>query len=177
MTAAALTPTPPAQTGGDRLLAIITGLLLSGPLVAHDDADFHRAHIAWEFHSGQWVMLTDDRDRLLGWMSWYRVDEAVLALLREQDFAAVFEAAPAEQALMQGPHLYIATAAIFPEAPPDTFARLCRMAARMNLEAISVSWHHRYADGRSRFVSRTGAWSDDIIPVEEVRMSTTPEAR
>lgn len=156
MTAVALAPAPPALSGGDRLLAIITGLLLSGPLVAHDDADFHRAHIAWEFRSGQWVMLTDDNDALLGWLSWYRVDDYALALLREDAMAALFEYAPAEQALTQGPHLYIATVAIVPGAPADTFTRLCQMAARLNPDTASVSWHHRTADGRSRFVQESG---------------------
>ncbi len=146
----------PGESGSDRLLAIITGLLLAGPLVAHDDADFHRAHIAWEFRSGQWAMLTDDGNRLLGWLSWYRVDDYTLALLRTEDLTALFDYAPAEQALTQGPHLYIATVAIVPGAPADTFNRLCRMAATLNPDTASVSWHHRTADGRSRFVQQSG---------------------
>lgn len=156
MPAPALAMAPPVESGGDRLLAIITGLFLAGPAVAHDDADFHRAHIAWEFRSGQWVMLTDDRDRLLGWLSWYRVDDATLAALRELDLAALETRGPSERVLTGGPHLYLATVAVVPGAPADAFNLLCRMAARQNPSVESVSWHHRYPDGRSRFVQQSG---------------------
>lgn len=156
MTATALAPAPPALSGGDRLLAIITGLFLSGRLVAHDDADFHRAHIAWEFCSGQWAMLTDDRDRLMGWLSWYRVDDAALAALRDLDIAGLIALGRPEETLTTGRHLYIATVAIVPGAPADAFNRLCRMAARLNPEVETVSWHHRYPDGHARFVQQSG---------------------
>lgn len=162
MMAAALAPAPPALTGGDRLLAIITGLFLSGRLVANDDADFHRAHIAWEFRSGQWVMLTDARDRLMGWMSWYRVDDAALAALRELDLAALLTMGPPEQALTMGRHLYIATVAIVPGAPADAFIRLCKLVQQQNAEAESVSWHHHRAAGKSRFIQRTAQWQHDL---------------
>lgn len=142
------------MTGSERLLAIITGLLLSGPLVAHDDEDFHRAHIAWEFHSGQWVMLTDDDNRLLGWLSWYRADDAPLAAIRERDFDALAAFGPPEKTLTAGRHLYIATVAIVPDAPGDAFLQLCQMAARLNPEVETVSWHHRRLGGHWHFIQR-----------------------
>lgn len=164
MTATALVSAPPELSGGDRLLAIITGLFLSGRLVADDDENFHRARIAWEWRSGQWVMLADARNRLLGWMSWYRVDAAALAAIREQDRAALVALGPAEETLTAGRHLHCATVAVVPGAPADAFIRLCQMGARLNAEAETVSWHRHSRRGGPRFVLRGAGWQNDIFP-------------
>lgn len=145
---------PPSQEGGDRLLDLITGLFLLGPAVAHDDADFHRRHIAWEWKSGQWVMLTDERDRLLGWLSWYCVQAEALALLRELNLDALEQLGDADLALTVGPHLYFATLLVAPWAPSDTLMRLIRLACARNPDVASISWHDRGPGGRSRFMHR-----------------------
>lgn len=157
VTAEAKDPPPHADGGLPHLIA---ELLLASPLVARDDPDFHRRHIAWEFESGQWVMLADDRDRLLGWLSWYRVRDATLTLLRELDIAALERIGRAEEALTAGPHLYFATALVAPWAPAGTFLRLCQLAAARNQDAETVSWHRRTTDGQSHFYMQAANHSE-----------------
>ena len=137
-------------------------LSVAGPLVAHDDEAFHRAHIAWEYRSGQWVLLADERDRMLGWMSWYRVDDAIRDALRALDMAALATLGAPDSVLTAGRHVYFASLVVVPGAPDDVFIKLCQMATDLNLDAESVSWHHRYPDGRSRFVLRPGDWQSDV---------------
>lgn len=156
--------TLPKESGSVRLLAIITGLFLSARLaMTAEEEAFHRARLRWEWRSRQWVMLTDDHDCMLGWMSWWRVTDAVLATLRTHDLPTLTSHAPAEQALTSGPHLHIATVVIVPGAPPDVFKRLCQMATSFNMDAESVSWHRYPLFGRPRFVLRRDHWQDDVF--------------
>lgn len=134
---------------------IVALFLRAGTVPAeHDDHEFHRARIAWEYDSGQWVMLAGMDNRLWGWMSWYRCSPETLERIEQLDTEAIFDdvehAALAD--LTAGPCLYIATVLVAPWAPEGTMTQLSRLVRSRNLDCEYATWHHRYADGRSRFV-------------------------
>lgn len=118
----------------------------------HDNAAWHSARIRWEWQSNQWVMEVDDKGALCGWLSYYRVNGEMLDLISGLQIEAFRHGNPWKD-LTRGEHLYLATAVVAPWAPPDTFQHLARCARNRNVPgAVTASWHHRYADGRSRFV-------------------------
>lgn len=109
----------------------------------------HRARIAWEWASDQWVMAPPELNAFWGWMSWYRVSPAIFAALKRQDFRAVLDAGPAERVLTQGPCLYIATVVVAPWAPRETYRRLFAQARAANPDARVVGGWMRKHDGRA----------------------------
>lgn len=140
-----------AAVPSSRVVDLITALFLAGPVVRHDDANWHRARIRWEWNSGQWVMEAEG-DKLLGWMSYYRVSKEILDRLRPMDLSGIESFGRADQDLTTGPHLYFATALVLPWAPAGTFVRLARLIRGHNPDADTVSWHHRKKDGTARFI-------------------------
>lgn len=140
------------------LVGIITALFLRpGSVPAQDDAEWHRRRIAWEWQSNQWVMEVDRAGRLWGWLAYYRVSGALLDALSTLQLDALRGGNPWEQ-LTGGEHLYLSTAMVAPWAPADTLTHLARCARERNRDAVTASWHHRYPDGRSRFVQVPIDW-------------------
>jgi hypothetical protein len=124
-----------------------------GGAFENDDRDVHRARFAWEFASGQWVMVTSAADVLWGWASWYRTDDAGLRLLRDLDsYRIVSEEIPI--CLWEGPHVYVATALVAPWAPRATYRRLYELVKAHNRDALDISGHMQKRDGRTVFHTR-----------------------
>ncbi len=115
--------------------------------------EINRERIRGEWLSGQWVMLTGPDDRLWGWLSWYRVNRDVLALLKADDAQALLARGdPAD--LQQGDYLYLATAVVTPWAPRGTYRALYRQACRANADAAMVCAHMIKRDGRALWHER-----------------------
>jgi hypothetical protein len=108
----------------------------------------HRARLAWEWASDQWVLLASKSDSFWGWMSWHRVSDEVLALLKREDYAAIIARGDPWADLTQGPHVYISTAVVAPWAPPGTYWRLGELVCEQNADAKSICAHLRKRDGR-----------------------------
>ncbi|PKM43257.1 MAG: hypothetical protein CVV05_15535 [Gammaproteobacteria bacterium HGW-Gammaproteobacteria-1] len=115
------------------------------PFVGQEEAI--RVRLDWEWQSGRWVMVADQKDRLLAWASWYRVNAAALAMLRDVPHdeivreLKVFDPA-------HGEHVYIATAIVAPWAPKNTYLRLYPLITAANPDAISIASHLVKRDGR-----------------------------
>ena len=118
-----------------------------------DDQEIHRARIAAEMESGQWVMLTDEADQLLGWMAWYRVDDEAFDTLQEQ----VLEDWIREDRMTRidhGPNLVIADAVVAPWAPKWTYKSLYNLVRSKNTDAVRVGARLVNRRGVSRFHER-----------------------
>lgn len=135
------------------LVDVIVALFLRPGAVPaqHDDIEFHRQRIRWEWRSNQWCMEVGPDNKLWGWVAYYRCDSAILADIAKLQLDAFMDGDPWAQ-LTQGPHCYMSTAVVAPWAPNDTLTHIARAVRARNLDAETQSWHHRYPDGRSRFV-------------------------
>jgi len=124
------------------LVDVIAALFLRPGTVPaeHDDHDFHRVRIVWEWESGQWVMLAGLDNRLWGWMSWYRCSPETLERIEQLDtdsfWGDVENTALVD--LTAGPCLYISTVLVAPWAPPDTMTKLSRLVQDKNRDAEFV---------------------------------------
>lgn len=134
-----------------QLVEVITRLFLRADRApAREGADVaHRARLAWEWASRQWVMAPREPDKFWGWMSWYRVTPEIFAALRREDLRAVIDAGPPDLVLTQGPCLYIATAVVPSWAPRETYRRLFKAACTANPDACLVGGWMRKHDGRA----------------------------
>lgn len=93
----------------------------SGSIYAAMDQDALAVLIRNEWASGQWTLLTDDHDRFLGWLSYYRVDEVSLSLIKEHGFEGCIRR---QCLLTPGEHLYLANVVVSQTAPACTFRAL-----------------------------------------------------
>lgn len=125
---------------------IATLFLRPGYLPRRGDDAINRARIAGEWATGQWVLVTGEDGRLWGWMSWYRVSDDVLALLRDHRAREVIERDRPEE-LLDGPHCYVATAVVAPWAPRKTYRSLYRLTCAANADAQFVCGHMVKRDG------------------------------
>lgn len=118
------------------------------------DRDIERMRLAFEWTSGQWVMLTDKAtDRLWGWASWWRVSQELLDKIRAGDIEEhVRTGNPAE--LLAGPCAYIATTIVAPYAPPGTYRRLFDLVADANSDAVTLAAHIKNRRGVTHWVER-----------------------
>lgn len=115
----------------------------------------HRARIAWEWASGQWVLVAGPDDRLWGFMSWYRCTPEVLDLLRAGDLPALISRGEPVRDLAAGPCVYVATTVVAPWAPPGTYRALFRQVCARNADATCIGAHLNKRDGRARWLHRT----------------------
>lgn len=119
-----------------------------------DDPELHRAHIKWEWQSGQWVMVTGKKNKLLGWSSYYLVDNKTLALFNEIGLEqCIKDDQPIN--LVSGEHIYIASAIIMPYAPNNVFRKLYNALKKANPKAKSITAHRRARNGKARRLHRT----------------------
>ena len=134
-----------------RLVEAITRLFLrAGSAPAREGWDeAHRARIAFEWASRQWVMAPPEPNAFWGWMSWYRVSPTIFEALKREDLRAVVEAGSPDRVLTQGPCLYIATSVVPAWAPRDTYRRLFRSVCTANPDAHCVGAWLRKHDGRA----------------------------
>lgn len=107
-----------------------------------------RIRLEWEWTSRRWVMVTDDKNHLMAWASWYCVDDEALALLRDIPHDVIVR----DRKMFDpnnGRHIYIATAIVAPWAPKKTYMRLYPLVLAANPDAISVACHMVKRDGRA----------------------------
>lgn len=140
----------------DRLVALFCA---PGSAYADDDPAMHRPRLAFEWGTGQWVVMSHGA-RLLGWASWYRCDDETLAALRrgEQDDWVRERRFPV---LTAGPHCYIATIVVRPGAPRLVYRTLIDLVGDVNADAQSLSGHLVRHDGRERYVLRVNRGGPD----------------
>jgi len=120
-----------------------------------DDPAVHRIHIDWEWRSGQWVMLTDkESNRLLGWLSFYLVDEETLALFESGEYEDYVREGELLN-LINGDHVYVATTVVMPWAPEGTYRRLFDLAIDVNPQAKNITADLLNRKGKVRRVQRT----------------------
>lgn len=137
----------------EQLVDVLVALLCApGSAYADDDPAMHRPRLAYEYATGQWVAIAS-ANTLLGWASWYRVDDGVLAALRrgEHDDWVRDKRYPV---LTHGPHCYIATMVVRPGAPRSVYRTAFGLVGECNADAQSLSGHMVHRDGRERFVLR-----------------------
>lgn len=118
----------------------------------------HRAHIAWELASGQWVLIAGPEGALWAWASWYLTDAAGIERLREVGMDALVRNGE-HIALTHGDRAYVATAVVAPWAPAATYRTLYRLAAAgaAAMGARSIAGHLRKRDGRVLYHERAAA--------------------
>lgn len=120
-----------------------------------DNPEVHRIHIDWEWRSGQWVMLTDKvTNRLLGWQSFYLVEESTLNLFDTGEYEDYIRDGKLVD-LINGEHIYIATTVVMPWAPEGTYRRLFELVQMGNPKAKSINAHLLKRDGKIRRLNRT----------------------
>ena len=160
---------PESPSAEQQLVEMIARLFLrAGSAPAREGMDVaHRARIAWEWATRQWVMAPPEPNLFLGWMSWYRASPEVFAALKREDARAVIDAGPAARVLTQGPCLYIATAVVPPWAPCETYRRLFKAACAANPDARVVGGWMRKHDGRAFWHERLlhNAFAD-LVPLK-----------
>ncbi len=143
------------------LVEQIADLFLRPGYLPHRASDaVNRARIAGEWATGQWVLVTGEDGRLWGWMSWYRVSDETLALIRQNSLSALLERGHPEE-LLDGPHCYIATAVVAPWAPSNTYRRLYALVRAANADAKTICAHLSKRQGQTcwhqrQMVSGTG---------------------
>lgn len=127
------------QTAEHPLIDTLTALFCrEGSRFAGGEEE-QRVHIAWQFQSGQWRMITEGK-LLLGWASWFRLsDEALEVFARDGFLDAIAKGQVFD--LTSGPHCYIATAVTAPWAPRNTLRELGIMVSAANRDARTLSAH------------------------------------
>lgn len=114
----------------------------------------HRARLLFEMQSGRWVLLTAPDNLLWGFMSWYRVDAEVLALLKAEDLVGLARHQIPHSRLDAGAEVYLASAIVPPWSPRGTYFRLWNLVRERNADARAIHGVVRARDGRSRWVER-----------------------
>ncbi|MEJ1472170.1 MAG: hypothetical protein RPU59_14050 [Candidatus Sedimenticola sp. (ex Thyasira tokunagai)] len=121
------------------LVATLTTLLCreGGPFSRPEDRPLHQARIEAEFSSGQWVLLTGDGNKLLGWLAWYRCDDETFEALKQLkgDQWAIDQRMTW---LDEGPNLFLTDTVVAPWAPSWTYRRLYELAKARNPDAQVV---------------------------------------
>lgn len=123
---------------------------------AQDDAALTRIRLDWEWRSGQWALIAGPDNKLWGWQSWYRMGDAVLALVRSADADAMhsYVLSGTARDLVGGPHCFIPTTIVAPWAPPGTYRRLFEATCSANRDATTISSWLVKRDGRRRWMER-----------------------
>jgi len=119
-----------------------------------EHAELHRLKIRWEWASGQWVMMVGPDNRLWGWASWYRVTDEILARIEAEEIEDLVRGGDPRRDLMNGPHVYGATAVVAPWAPLYTYRRLCRLVEAANPDAQEIAAYRRRRNGAVRWIRR-----------------------
>lgn len=145
------------QTALSELAEAVTDLFfLDGRQAAAGEArDLHLPRIRFELNTGQWVCTLDPSGLLQGVMTWYRCDDDVLGVLREEDLSGLARRAFPPDRLTRGDHVYVATAAVAPWAPAGTHLHLWNAVRACNRGARAIHGVLRLSDGRSRWVTRS----------------------
>lgn len=133
------------------LTASLVGLLARPGTPFARDAALLPPLLDWTLQAGQWVALSDGRQRLTGWAGWFRCDDETLLLLHDHALAACIRThVPLD--LAAGRHCYVHAACVAPWAPAGTIRLLYRGVRAANEDAASLCWHRN--DGwRTRWVS------------------------
>lgn len=98
-----------------------------------------------EWESNRWAMVVDEQDtnKLLGWISWYTLDDNSLANVQENGILGCFHK---NIALNSGENLYLCNAVVRQGEPSGVFRLLMSMAKQANPEARTISAHLRNRD-------------------------------
>lgn len=113
----------------------------------------YRPRIEWEVESGQWVMLRGEDGGLLGWQSWYRVDELVADLVRREGLGGLI-AHDVIVDLTTGDHCLVATTVCVPWASRLAPLQLTRLTRARNLDAVCVCSLIEHPNGRRHWATR-----------------------
>ena len=111
------------------------------------------AVVAREWQLGQWLMITDRDNHLLGWLSYYCLDWDSIERIREHGFhGCIRQRLP----LNGGDHLYLANVVVAPDAPANTFSQLYRATVASFPRSLSLSaWltnrSNRHPNSHPRF--------------------------
>lgn len=140
------------------LLDVLVALFCRPGGAGEGAAELHRAHIAWELASGQWVAMAAPDGRLWAWASWYLTDADGIARLRAGGMDEVVRSGERIE-LTRGDRAYVATALVAPWAPAATYRALYRLAAAgaAAMGARSIAGHLRKRDGRVLYHERAAA--------------------
>ena len=102
--------------------------------------------IRCEWQSNRWAMIVDQQnpEKILGWISWYILDNDSLANVQEHGILGCFKK---DIALSQGDNLYLCNAVVRQGVPSGVFRLLVNMAKQANPEARTISGHLRNREG------------------------------
>lgn len=95
-----------------------------------------------EWQSNRWAMIVDpnDPEKILGWISWYTLDDNSLENVKEYGILGCFQK---NIPLSQGENLYLCNAVVRQNVPGGVFRLLVNMAKQANPQARTISAHLR----------------------------------
>ena len=92
-----------------------------------------------EWRSNRWAMIVEpDNQSILGWISWYILDDESLQNVKEYGILGCFHK---DIALHKGDNLYLCNAVVKEGVSGSIFRMLVRMAKAANPEARTISAH------------------------------------
>ena len=97
-----------------------------------------------EWNSNRWAMIPDpETDEILGWISWYTLDDESLANVQEYGILGCFQK---NIPLHQGTNLYLCNAVVREGVPSGVFRLLVNLAKQANPQARTINAHLRNRD-------------------------------
>ena len=99
------------------------------------------AFVRYEWDSQRWEITVDHKTRRInGWISWYRLDDASLEVVKQHGIIGCFEQ---DIPLQAGDNLYFCNAVVREGAPVGTLRFLVSMAKSANPHTKTISMHLR----------------------------------
>ncbi len=111
----------------------------SGYGYRHIKAEVLTAFVQYEWTSNRWAMIVEpDTLRILGWISWYNLDDTSLKQVKEYGLpGCYFQHIP----IKQGNNIYLSNVVVREGLPSGVFKGLVHMAKQANPEAKSINAH------------------------------------
>lgn len=111
----------------------------SGHGYRHIKAELLTVFVRYEWQTNRWAMIVEpDTNEVLGWISWYNLDESSLKQVEQYGLPGCFAK---NIPLGKGPHLYLSNVVVREAVPSGVFNLLVNMAKQANPHAQSVNAH------------------------------------
>ena len=144
----------------DEIIALMKGSYRNG--YRHISSNVLAEFVRCEWLSNRWAMIAEpESQNILGWISWYILDDESLENVKEYGILGCFHK---DIAIHNGNNLYLCNAVVREGVTSSIFRMLVKMAKAANPEATTINAHLRNRD------DPVFRWSSFRMPSREKRL-------
>lgn len=146
----------------DEILALMKGSYRTG--YRHISRSVLNDFVRCEWRSNRWAMIVEpENQNILGWISWYTLDDESLKNVKEYGILGCFHN---DIALHNGQNLYLGNAVVREGVTGSIFRILVKMAKVSNPEVTTINAHLRNRD------DPVFRWSSFRMPYRKKRLQS-----